>query len=217
MAKTRFAPFIERVSEATGLGSQNQLSKALGIHRSAITQAKRNDSVPDKWIAKLAEKFDLNPSWLRTGTGPKSSPSAPVHETAFRMVPRVKARLCAGSRSFDTSETVEGYCSFQAAWLRSKGNASEMVLMGIFGDSMEPELKEGDTVLIDQSQRDVLAGALFAVGIEDVIMVKRLEKRPGKLILLSENPAYESIVFSAEEMKSVRIIGRVLWVGRELG
>ncbi len=216
MANTSFAPFIKRVSEATGLASQNQISKALGIHRSAITQAKRKDSVPDKWIVKLAEKFDLNPSWLRTGAGPKTNTRTSGSEAAFRMVPRVKARLCAGSGSFETSESVEGYCSFQSAWLRRKGTASEMVLMGIFGDSMEPELKEGDTVLIDQSQRDVLAGALFAVGIEDVIMVKRLEKRPGKLILLSDNPAYESIILSSEEMKSVRIIGRVLWVGREL-
>ena len=36
---------------------------------------------------------------------------------------------------------------------------------------MEPELKEGGRVLIDQLQRDVLAGALFAVGIEDDIVL----------------------------------------------
>jgi phage repressor protein C with HTH and peptisase S24 domain len=47
-------------------------------------------------------------------------------------------------------------------------------MMDIFGNSMEPELKEVDTVLIDQSQTLVLAGAIYAAGLDDTIMVKRL-------------------------------------------
>ena len=65
-----------------------------------------------------------------------------------------------------------------------------MVLMDITGNSMEPELKERDTVLIDQSQKAVLAGAIYAVGLDDTIGVKRLEKRPKELVLFSENGNY---------------------------
>ncbi|MFP4225414.1 MAG: helix-turn-helix transcriptional regulator [Desulfobacterales bacterium] len=56
-----------------------------------------------------------------------------------------------------------------------------VVVMDVYGNSMEPEIKNGDTILIDQGQKDIIAGAVYAVGIDDTIMVKRVEKRPGRL------------------------------------
>ena len=91
-----------------------------------------------------------------------------------------------------------------------------MVLMDIFGNSMEPELKDGDTVLIDQSRTDIIAGAVYAVGIDDTIMVKRIEKHPKRLVLLSDNTRYASINLERGEMDSVRVIGKVIWACREL-
>ena len=90
-----------------------------------------------------------------------------------------------------------------------------MVLMDIFGNSMAPELKDGDTVLVDESQKAIIAGALYAVGIEDTVMVKRLEKHPNKLVLQSDNKDYTPIFLREEEMDMARIIGKVVWVGRE--
>jgi phage repressor protein C with HTH and peptisase S24 domain len=90
-----------------------------------------------------------------------------------------------------------------------------MVLMDIFGNSMTPELKDGDTVLVDESQKAVLAGALYAIGIDDTIMVKRVEKHPNKLVLISDNKDYSPIFLRNEEMDTIRIIGKVIWVCRE--
>lgn len=81
---------------------------------------------------------------------------------------------------------------------------------------MEPELKDGDTVLIDTSQKEILAGSIYAVGIDDTIMVKRIEKHPGKLILMSDNKDYETIYLSLSEMDSVRIIGKIVWISRDV-
>ena len=81
---------------------------------------------------------------------------------------------------------------------------------------MEPELKNGDTVLIDQSQQAILAGAMYAVGIEDTIMVKRIEKRPNKLVLLSNHKDYLPVMLTREEASAVRIIGKVIWICREI-
>ena len=130
-------------------------------------------------------------------------------------IPKVRARLCAGGGSFEVGSEIEGYYSFRKDWLSRKGNADKMVLMDIFGNSMEPELKEGDVVLIDESKKDILAGSIYAVGIDDTIMVKRLEKRPKGLALLSENTKNETIYMEGEDLNRVRLIGKVLWVGRE--
>lgn len=91
-----------------------------------------------------------------------------------------------------------------------------MVLMDVFGNSMAPEIKDGDTVLIDQSQIDIIAGTVYAVGVEDTIMIKRIEKHPRKLVLLSDNTENTPIFLSDEEMDRVRIIGKVLLIRREL-
>jgi phage repressor protein C with HTH and peptisase S24 domain len=215
MHSKRFDSFMKRLREATTITSQANLAKALGISRAAITQAKKNDSIPIKWITELSRLFNVNPDWLVKGNRPKILSQNNYHEI-FQQVPKVKARLSAGGGSFETEPEIEEFYSFRKDWLSKKGQPKDMVLMDIFGNSMEPELKDGDTVLLDQSQKAVLAGAIYAVGLADTIVVKRLEKRPKELVLLSENERYPMMRFRDEEMNSVRIIGKVIWVCREM-
>ena len=215
MPSERFDSFIKRLREATIITSQASLAKTLSISRAAITQAKKNDSIPIKWITELSRLFNVNPDWLEKGTVSKVLSQNIYHEI-FLQVPKIKARLSAGGGSFETEPEIKEFYSFRKDWLSKKGKARDMVLMDIFGNSMEPELKEGDTVLIDQSQKAVLAGAIYAVGFDDTIVVKRLEKRPKELVLLSENERYPIMRFRDEEMDNVRIIGKVIWVCREM-
>lgn len=211
-----FDDFINRVFDATGISSQIDLAEALGINRSAITQARKKGAVPDKWILGLYRKFGLNPDWLEKGVGSIFLKGGRDDREAFTYVPKVQARLCAGGGSFEVDSGVEGYYSFRQAWLAGKGSADNMVLVDVFGNSMEPELKDGDTVLIDQSRTDIIAGAVYAVGIDDTIMVKRIEKHPKSLVLLSDNTRYAPICLERGEMDSVRVIGKVIWSCREL-
>lgn len=213
-----FEMFYNRVCQALGIRSQQDLARMLGVNRSAITQAKQRDAVPDKWILKLTREYGLDPAWLEQGDGASRSPlfSVPqTQQTQHFEVPKVGARLCAGGGSFDVDSEVIDTQVFQRQWLDRKGRPDDMVLMDVFGDSMEPEIKQGDTVLIDQSQKNVLAGAIYAVGVEDTVMVKRLEKRPSALVLLSDNRAYTPIVLQGDELATVRIIGKIVWICRE--
>ena len=215
MSDKYFELFFERLREATPITSQASLAKALGISRAAITQQKRNDTIPKKWISELSRLFNVNTEWLEKGKGPILLSQNDYHEI-FLQVPKVTARLSAGGGSFETEPEIKEFYSFRKDWLDKKGKASDMVLMDIIGNSMEPELKEGDTVLIDQSQKAILSGAIYAVGLADTIVVKRLEKRPKELVLFSENSRYPMMSFRGEEMNSVRIIGKVIWICREL-
>jgi len=213
MTSSKFKYFFRRISDTTGIFSQTQLASILKVNRSAITQAKKNDSIPPKWILQLSKKFGLNPEWIETGIGEKSMRHD--DDATFEKIPKVKARLSAGGGSFDVRDDIEGFYSFEKAWLRKRGIPNRMVLMDIFGNSMEPELKDGDTVLVDQSQKAILAGAVYAVGIDDTVMVKRVEKHPNKLVLLSTNEAYSPIFLQDHEIDTARIIGKVIWSCRE--
>ena len=206
---------IRRICDVTGISSQSELARELEINRSGITHARKNNKIPDKWILKLYRNFGLNPRWVETGLGDVYVKQAAQHEQDFLQVPKVAARLSAGTGSFESDENVTDYLFFQSSWLARKGPADAMVALEVFGQSMEPVIREGDTVLIDQSQKRIMAGAIYAVGVDDTILVKRLEKHPDKLVLCSDNKDYDPIFLDRDQAERVRVIGRVIWSCRE--
>lgn len=214
-----FDAFFRRLCSETEIDNQSQLARELDVGRAAVSLAKRKDSVPARWILDLSAKYGLSPLWLEQGKGlprPEAAIAAAEEEFgAYFEVPKVRARLCAGGGSFETEGQVEGYYSFRSDWLNMRGNPANMVLMEVIGNSMEPEIKEGDMVLIDESRTDVLSGGIYAVGVEDTVMVKRVERLPGTLVLRSDNTDYSPIHLSGDELNNVRVIGKILWASRE--
>ena len=216
MTALDFDDFLIRVGEAAGIDSQTDLARILKVNRSAVTQARKKGAIPDRWLLQLYRSYGINPEWLETGKGPVFMGRRQEEYSEFSKVPKVSARLCAGNGSFEVGGDVQGYYSFRKAWLTKRGVPDQMVLLDIFGNSMEPDMRDGDTVLVDQSQKNILAGAIFALGIEDTIMVKRVEKHPQKLVLRSDNRDYAPIYLEGDDANQVRILGKVIWVCREI-
>jgi phage repressor protein C with HTH and peptisase S24 domain len=215
MLENKIDILLKRILDATGINSQAELAKELGINRSGIPHASNQNSIPEKWLVKLYRRFRFNLEWIDTGVGPVFYNVESSADVAFKNIPKVAARLSAGTGSFECEQDVSEYLSFQSSWLARKGSAASMVAMEVFGHSMEPVIHEGDTVLIDQSQKNILAGAIYAVGVEDTIMVKRLEKHPDKLVLCSDNKDFQPIYLEADLLSKVRILGKVIWSCRE--
>lgn len=78
---------------------------------------------------------------------------------------------------------------------------------------MEPDICDGDTALIDRSQTEIIIGKIYAIGIDQEVVVKALDKEPGKLILVSKNPLKRplEIDMRGDLADQVRILGRVVW------
>ena len=205
----KFDDFFQRVARATGIGTQKELAALLGIDPAAITLAKSR-GVPKSWGLSLAAKFGLNPEWLRTGIGPMHQ-----HEQGRTvLVPKVAARACAGGGSLELGDAVVDELPFERSWLARKGNPARMVAMDVVGDSMSPEIEPGDTILIDQSQNRVSDNRLYVIGLGETIQVKRVQVRPGLVILFSTNQRYSPVTLQGDEMETLRVIGRVLWSSR---
>jgi len=215
MTDNKVDRLIRRIQDATGITSQSELARELGINRSGITHARNKNQIPEKWVIKLYRQFGLHPEWIESGTGPVFMHKTGEDDAEFKHIPKVAARLSAGSGSFDCDDQVGEYLAFSAAWLGKKGSSRSMVAMEVFGHSMEPVIKEGDTVLIDQSRTRILAGAIYAVGVDDTILVKRLEKHPDKLVLCSDNTDFPPIYLEKDACEKVRILGKVIWSCRE--
>jgi phage repressor protein C with HTH and peptisase S24 domain len=214
---------VERLISATPGGSVASLAGLLGVSHQAVYNAKNKSKIPKSWIVDVSESTGFSADWLLTGKGsPKrgmgSNSQEPACDVDMVYVPMVEARLSAGTGSFETGDESERRYGFRADFLARKGQMSQMVLMRVDGDSMEPEIHHGDVVLIDQSQTTPRAGALYAVGVEDLVYIKMVDTLPGKIILKSCNSAYSHLEIDArgDLSNGIRIIGKAVWLGREL-
>lgn len=82
----------------------------------------------------------------------------------------------------------------------------------IHGDSMEPKISDGDVVIVRQ-QEDAESGDIVIATVNgDEATCKRLRKYRDGIELIANNPTYEPLFFSNEEIinKPIRIIGRVV-------
>jgi len=78
------------------------------------------------------------------------------------------------------------------------------------GDSMiNAHIFDGDVVYI-REQPDVENGEIAAVLIRDEATLKRVYKYPSKVVLRPENPLYNDITYTEEEMNDVRILGKAV-------
>lgn len=215
---------LNRLMRAANIEKEAELARLLGINQSSIAAARKRQQVPPGWIESIAEQFNVNANWLFFGTGEMNLGSMQMPfiegkqcDVDLIMVPMVEARLSAGLGSLQVSGDSERSYAFRADFLHRKGNPKDMVLMRVEGDSMQPEIMDGDVVLLDQSKREIRIGRIFAVGFEEAIYLKRIDMLPGKVILKSVNPEYPPVELDirgqAEDL--LRVIGQVLWVGRE--
>ncbi len=223
---SRFQDVLQRLMQALDVSTDAELARKLGITPQSVSGARKRTEVPPSWIQACAAQTGVNAHWLFFGRGPMYLPEAAEGELPsvqaecdceLITVPLAEARLSAGTGSLETSASSDGGYAFRSDFLHRKGNPRRMVLMRVSGDSMVPEIFDNDLVLLDRGQTEISPGRLYAVGFEDAIYIKRIDKVPGKIILHSVNPAYPplSLDLRGDSAEQFRVIGRVLWSGRE--
>lgn len=82
----------------------------------------------------------------------------------------------------------------------------------IRGNSMEPKISDGDIVIV-RKQPDVESGEIAVVLVNgDDATVKRVKKSAAGITLISNNPAYDPMFYSNEDIEKlpVAILGRVV-------
>ena len=85
-------------------------------------------------------------------------------------------------------------------------------ILRVRGNSMEPEMREGDRIVVDTARRSPATGELFVLWDGIGLVIKRVEPAhepgPPKLRLISANPAYPAYAALADD---VHFVGKVLW------
>lgn len=181
--------------------TQTELAHILGYaDKSMIAKIEKGlVDLPQSKIIAFAEALRVTPGDLMGLDGVKSSPKGIKIPVLGRVAAGVPIE--AVEEIIDTEEITE-----------ELARTGSFFGLKIHGDSMEPRMCEGDVVIVRQ-QNDADSGDVVIALINgDDATCKRLRKYRDGIELISNNPSYEPMFFSNEdiEKKPVRIIGKVV-------
>lgn len=199
---------IRKIRELCGL-SQVELADAIGTTKQNLYKYENNiiTNIPSDKIERIAAVCRVSPAYLM-GWADKSEVEL-VSNPQIKQIP-VIGKVAAGLQCFADMQ-IEEYAPCDASLLHT---GYDYVYLRVTGDSMEPELHEGDKVLVQV--RDTVESGDYAVVIVDGDdgLVKKIEYNKTQLTLISENPYYPPRRFQRDEMNRVRIFGKVVGLYR---
>jgi repressor LexA len=184
-----YPPSVREIGDAVGLSSPSSVHSQLSalVEMGMIT---RDPTKPRAIVVVESQAQKI---------------STPAIDDRLREIPLL-GRIAAGAPIL-AAEHVEEVMPLPVSLV---GNGP-VFLLEVKGDSMiDAGIHEGDLVAI-HSQDEARDGEIVAVLVDDdEATVKRLRREDGKVILESENPAYEPMVFT----DGVKLIGKVVSVLR---
>ena len=168
-----------------------------------------------KFLDGADSSFANVTEWLdRLGGTVVLPDETPADFASYYYIPKVEAIAGAGA-SLETSAAVTGYYAFRSDFLGKEHiSESHSVLMDVRGDSMEPLFFDGDTLLVDQSDIQILDGRIYVITLGDELRVKHVQKTFHGLLLRSENTRYADIVIEGPDLEQFKVHGRVRWCGK---
>jgi phage repressor protein C with HTH and peptisase S24 domain len=194
----------------------SEISRLLGRNAAYIQQFIRRGSpkqLDEQDRAVLARFFGVDEKVL----GAPARRTGPVVELA--LVPILDVEASAGHGALAEMESKSSQFGFDEKWLGrlTSSKASNLSIIAVLGDSMEPTLHDGDEVMIDLADGQArLRDGIYVLRMDDMLSVKRIAIEPqGKRVsVLSDNPTFPS--WPGLEKRALNIVGRVLWFGRAL-
>jgi phage repressor protein C with HTH and peptisase S24 domain len=202
-----------------------EFSQRVGIPYTTMLDYCKGKSLPGaESLEKIATVFHVSLNWLLTGEGEpfikKQEPTLvsekpSEYNSGYVYIPVSEGHISAGAGLIPVTD-IEIRLAFREDWVKRKGDPKKMVLIRVKGDSMEPTFYSGDIVLVDTNKNFVdIEGGIYAITIDNKIMVKRIQVlyNEGKLKIISDNPRYEPIIISPE---NIIINGKVIWFAREI-
>lgn len=154
-------------------------------------------------LAELAKVLQLDPVVFITGEANSYSyaPPSNVFPISVKRFP-ILGEIACGEPIY-ADENHESY-------IIANANIKADFCLVAKGDSMiNARINDGDIVFI-RSQPTVENGDIAAVIIGDEATLKRVYIKANVVTLIAENPKYEPMVYTGDELESIRILGKAV-------
>lgn len=184
--------------------SQREAAKLVGISREAVASYENGRNEPlEKYVRVWASAWGIPFEWFYdklTGPPPplvlRDVPASPFARGAMVSVPHW-GKVPAGSFERPSGDT---YFEDMPASYVEPG----CFLLEADGNSMEPTIESGDTLVIRPTASPPLGSIVIVISPDKQLAVKRYRYKAGKPALLSDNPEYPPL-----DTTGVEFIGQV--------
>jgi phage repressor protein C with HTH and peptisase S24 domain len=202
---------IMSVRKAAGL-SRRAFAEAIDDAETKVHNIETGHQRADhQFVSKLAKAFQLDANWLIDDT--LGMADVAVNYTDFIPITRYDIRVSAGTGAAIVDQEEIGSYAFKRDWILRKGlDPDHLRVVMVTGDSMIPHLNDGDLVLIDHAQDNIVDGRTFVLRFDDQLFVKKVQLAPGRILhLISANAEYPPISLDlSSDDANITIIGRVV-------
>ena len=216
--------------------SQRQLAAKVATTREAVSMVEHGNSrfSVDK-LGAAARALDVSTDYLHgltddptpaerlvhaladaTGSrhaDDRGTPAGPGDDSDYVGVSELASAAGGGAVVYD--ERVTGRIKFRRAWLARYGLAArDCRIIQVIGESMEPTLVDGCSILVNHASRQRRVGHIYVVRTGDGLVVKRAGRDlSGSWQLVSDNPdklTWPNRPWPAE----AQVVGEVKWAAR---
>ena len=187
------------------------------FYKSHLSQYVNGKSNPDnEKIFLLSKVFGVSEAWLLGYDVPRYKVTEEFDEDISPKPQGLKIPVLgtvAAGIPISAVEDILDYEEIPQSWQ----NQGEFFGLRIKGDSMKPDINDGDTVLVKQQSTANNGDVVIALVNGDDATCKKFEKLDNGIMLISNNSEYSPMYFSNEEVttKPVVIVGRVVELRRK--
>lgn len=201
--------------------TQAELSSRSKISKSSISHYLKGDwEGKQDAVYSIAQVLNVSEAWLMGYDVPMdaehATPSQPAQKATippgFEPMPKMVKVPLVGSIACGTPITAEQNVE-RIVCVPSKWRST--FTLTCKGDSMEPRIHDGDLVAI-RKQPEVENGEIAAVRIGEEATLKHVYLHENFIELRPENPAFNSIILSREDMNDVVIEGKAVGLCRDI-
>lgn len=206
-------------------GSGDNLARITAIPRRTLEYYLTGDREPKvARCVEIAKAVGVDIGWLASGEGamlagqgaaPPATEVPGMEDYAF--VPLYDAQCSAGPGAWNENCRVLTHICFTRYSLRKQGLTPEhLSAVRNDGDSMYPDISNGDTVLIDHTRTTIEGEGIYIIRLEDHLYAKRLQRNFDGVSVISTNKEYREVVVPRDRLHELEIIGRAVWAARWL-
>lgn len=191
--------------------TQEVVAEAMGVSVPQISRWENGkDGIPSQRLQSLSDAYRAT---LEELLG-----SEEVEQLPIVMVEQLPTSVGAGGGGLGIGDYKSVPVSRALVEWDLRVEPDDLLSVEVEGDSMVPEFLPGDQLLINRRKVSLAQPGAFCLWDGDGYVIKYLEKvydsDPPLVRIMSRNDRYRPVERLAEE---VRIMGRVVWVGRRVG
>jgi phage repressor protein C with HTH and peptisase S24 domain len=221
-----------RLMEVRSRKTREEFAPEVGVHPNTLARYERGERLPETdFVMSLATKRGINPSWLLFGLQPKRLSEVTAQEvpeyakvdltrataeevlSQFVLIPLYDVRASAGFGGLvEDKEPIE-YWAFRKDWLQREVRVPEkrLALIYVAGNSMEPDLHDGDPALVDRGDTELLREGVYVFSLDGHVFVKQISLDGTKLVIQSSNKDHPTLELNTlRDDVSFRIAARVI-------